>query len=135
MKAIWFDRDIRKAAALLVGKLFTRNAAFSPFAPFHYGDIDEPAIPNPRWLKVKNIRCGLCASEIHLIFMDISPKAFPAAVPGGRRTYLGHELVGQTVELGREVEGFAIGDRIAQKIDYPSCSHWPPSTRAQGFPH
>lgn len=122
MKALWYDMDIGKAAALQIGKLFTRNAAFSPFSPFHYGDIPEPAIPNLRWLKVKNIRCGLCASDVHLIFMDISPKVFPAAVPGGSRTYLGHELVGEIVELGSEVEGFALGDRIAQRIEYPSCS-------------
>jgi threonine dehydrogenase-like Zn-dependent dehydrogenase len=54
--------------------------------------------------------------------MDISPKAFPAAVPGGSRTYFGHELVGEIVELGSEVEGFALGDRIAQRIEYPACS-------------
>lgn len=122
MKALWYDMDIGKAVALQVGKLFTRDAAFSPISPFHYGDIPEPAIPNPRWLKVKNIRCGLCASDIHLIFMDVSPQVFPAAVPGGSRAYLGHELVGEIVELGSEVEGFELGDRIAQRIEYPACS-------------
>ena len=123
MKALWYDRDIGKAVALQVGKVFSRNAAFSSFSPFHYGDIEEPSIPNQRWLKVKNKRCGLCASDIHLIFMDISPKAFPAAVPGGsRRTYLGHELVGEMVEAGAEVEGLAPGDRVAQRIEYSSCN-------------
>jgi len=54
MKALWYDRDIGKAVALQVGKVFSRNAAFSFFSPFHYGDIEEPSIPNQRWLKVKN---------------------------------------------------------------------------------
>jgi threonine dehydrogenase-like Zn-dependent dehydrogenase len=103
--------------------MFSRAAAFSFFSPFHCGDIEEPCIPNQRWLKVNNTRCGLCASDIHLIFMDISPKAFPAAVPGGsRRTYLGHELVGEVVEAGAEVKGFASGDRVAQRIEYSSCN-------------
>jgi hypothetical protein len=56
MKALCYDRDIGKALALQVGKLFTRNAAFFPLSPFHYGDTPEPVIPNPRWLKVKNIQ-------------------------------------------------------------------------------
>jgi threonine dehydrogenase-like Zn-dependent dehydrogenase len=122
MKALWYDRDIAKALALQVGKIFSRNAAFAPFSPFHYGDIEEPAIPNPRWLKVRNRRCGLCASDIHLIFIHISPRAFPAAVPGGSRTYLGHELVGEVMEVGAEVVGLAPGDRVAQRIEYSSCN-------------
>jgi hypothetical protein len=67
------------------------------------------------------------------VAMDISPKAFPAAVPGGSlRTYLGHELVGEVVEVGAEVEGLAPGERIAQRIEYsrtPDRRTWPRSIR------
>jgi threonine dehydrogenase-like Zn-dependent dehydrogenase len=122
MKALWFDNDIKKILALQAGKVFSRNAVFSFFSPFRYGDIEEPAIPNPRWLKVRNKRCGLCASDIHIMFADVSPKAFPAAVPGLGRIYLGHELVGEVMELGAEVAGFALGDRVAQPIQFPSCN-------------
>jgi len=74
MKALWFDKEIGKVVALQLGKVFSRDAVFAPFSPFHYSDTEEPAIPNPRWLKVRNKRCGLCAPDIRAIFADISPK-------------------------------------------------------------
>ena len=37
MKALRYDRNNGKALALQGGKVFSRNAAFSPCFPFHYG--------------------------------------------------------------------------------------------------
>jgi threonine dehydrogenase-like Zn-dependent dehydrogenase len=109
MKALWFDKDAMRLAPA--------------FAPFQYGDVEEPVIPSPRWLKVKNRRCGLCATDVHIAFIDLSPKAFPVAVPGGgRRMYLGHEIAGEVLEVGAEVTGFAPGERITQRIAFSSCS-------------
>ena len=98
-----------------------RRAVFWPLSPFRYGDVAEPRPPNARWLTVRNRLCGLCASDIHLILMDVSPGAFPVAVPGDRRTYLGHELVGQVTQAGGEVTEVSPGDRVVQRIEYPSC--------------
>ncbi len=134
MKALWYERNVGKALLVQAGKLFTRNAVFSPLSPFHYGEIPEPSIPNSRWLKVRNRRCGLCASDMHLIFMDVSPRAFPVAVPGESRTYLGHELVGEVVEAGSDVQGVAVGERVAQRIEFSSCNQMeisPPCPRCR----
>lgn len=121
MKALYFDNDIAKILALKVTSAFTRNAALWPFSPVRYGSVDEPEIPNPRWLKIRNLACGLCGTDIHFIFMDMDPKSFPAATPGIRRKYLGHELVGEIVEVGDEAGEFVEGDRVALRIDWPSC--------------
>ena len=121
MKALYFDNDIAKILALKVTSTFTRNAALWPFSPVRYAEVDEPEIPNPRWLKVRNLACGLCGTDIHFIFMDMDPKSFPAATPGIRRKYLGHELVGEVVEVGDEAGDFVEGDRVALRIDWPSC--------------
>jgi 2-desacetyl-2-hydroxyethyl bacteriochlorophyllide A dehydrogenase len=121
MKALYFENRLSKVMALKVAQRFDTYAALGRFSPLRYADIDEPAIPNPRWLKVRNRACGLCGTDIHFMFMDMDPKCFSAAVPGITKKFLGHELVGEVVETGAEVEGLAIGNRVAMRIDWPSC--------------
>ncbi|MBA4366948.1 MAG: hypothetical protein C0403_04840 [Desulfobacterium sp.] len=121
VKALFFENNLMKILAVKVASKIFNNAPFSFFSHVYYTDITEPPIPNSRWLKVKNICCGLCATDIHFIYMDMDPKCFPAAIPGINRKYLGHELIGKVVEIGKDVDGFAINDRVAMRIDWPSC--------------
>jgi threonine dehydrogenase-like Zn-dependent dehydrogenase len=121
VKALYVDFDIRRVVALTVAKHLSRSFAFAPFAPLRFGEVPEPEIPGPRWMKVRNAMCGLCGSDIHFVFMDIDVGSFPAAAPGVPRKYLGHELVGEVIEAGPEVEKVAVGDRVAMRIDWPSC--------------
>ena len=121
MKALFVDFDMRRVVALTLAKTVSRRLAFAPFAPLRFREVPEPQLPGPRWIKVRNTMCGLCASDIHFAFMDIDVKSFPAAAPGVPRKYLGHELVGEVIEAGSEVENVAVGDRVALRIDWPSC--------------
>ena len=121
MKALYFEKDPYRVGMLKAAQLFSKYAALGPLSPLRYRDIDEPRIPNPRWLKIRNRCCGLCGTDLHFMFMDMDPKCFSAAMPGIHRKFLGHELVGEVVEVGSEVEGFVPGDRVAMRIDWPSC--------------
>lgn len=121
MKALYFDSSIIKFGLLQIASKFNKNAAFTSLSPLRYTDITEPEIPNSRWLKVRNISCGLCGSDIHYMFMEMDPKAFPTAIPGITRKFLGHELVGEVVETGEDVKNVKPGDRVCLKIDWPSC--------------
>jgi len=121
MKALYVDFNLSRVVALTLAKRVSRRLAFAPFAPLRFGEVLEPVLPGPRWIKVRNRMCGLCASDIHFAFMDIDVGSFPAAAPGVPRKYLGHELVGEVVEAGSEVDSVAVGDRVAMRIDWPSC--------------
>ncbi len=121
MKAIYFDNNILKIAMLNLTSKFNRYAALGSFSPTRYTDVPEPEIPNPRWIKVKNKSCGICGTDIHFIFMEMDPRCFPAGVPGIARKYLGHEMVGEVIQAGSEVENVRPGDRVALRIDWPSC--------------
>jgi len=121
MKSLYFDNNLAKILFLQLGSKISKNAVYSPLSPVKYGDVPEPAIPNPRWLKVRNVACGLCGSDIHFMFMELDPKVFPAATPGIERKFLGHELVGEVVETGDEVDDLQPGDRVCLRIDWPSC--------------
>ena len=121
MKALYFENDFARVVALKVAERFHKYAAFGAFSPLHWRDVPEPQLPGPRWLKVRNIACGLCGTDLHFMFMDLAPKCFNAAMPGVPRKYLGHELVGEVIETGDEAGNVAVGDRVAMRIDWPSC--------------
>ena len=121
MKSLYVDNELWRILYLQAASFISKKAAFTRLAPLQYRDVPEPEIPNPRWLKVKNIGCGLCGSDINLMYMNIDPKVFPAATPGIARKFLGHEMVGKVVEAGSEVTDVAVGDRVCLRIDWPSC--------------
>ncbi|MBN1534580.1 MAG: alcohol dehydrogenase catalytic domain-containing protein [Spirochaetes bacterium] len=121
MKAFYFDNDIKRIAFLQAASKLSRNAPFWPFSPVRYAEVPDPELPDPNWLRVRNIACGLCGSDIHFLYMDMATDSFPAGLPGIDRKYLGHELVGVVEEAGKGVRHLRPGDRVALRIDWPSC--------------
>lgn len=121
MKAVYFENHLLR---ILLAKLilrFNKNAVLGSFSPIRFTEVAEPSMPNQSWLKVKNKTCGLCGSDIHMIFMEIDPRCFPAAVPSVSKKYLGHELLSKVVEVGSDVHGLKKDDRVVLRIDWPSC--------------
>ena len=103
MKALHLKLDplrfvILNALRPLSRKFFYRG----PFSTVELVDIPEPALPSPEWVKIKTRLCGVCGSDINLMFMKDSPTAMPftsfPCVPG-------HEFCGNVVEVGRDVDG------------------------------
>jgi propanol-preferring alcohol dehydrogenase len=74
----------------------------------------ERAIPRagPGEVLIKVGACGVCRTDLHVIDGDI--QAHHPIVPG-------HEIVGRVVELGKDVDRFAIGDRVGVPWLARSC--------------
>lgn len=75
----------------------------------------EPSVKDDAYVKVKTRLCGICGTDISR--MDIGRAQLPgfARVPVNRRggpAFLGHEIVGEVVEVGPAVEQLAVGDRV-----------------------
>jgi threonine dehydrogenase-like Zn-dependent dehydrogenase len=134
VRAIYVDKDIPKALLVKVLKPVWPQVVFSPLSPSRFEDIPEPALPGPRWVRVQNIQCGICASDVALLFVDAEPSVAPVALPGHQRLYLGHEALGVVREVGPGVTRVKAGDRVimdtrfqganclSQEID-PPCRH------------
>ncbi len=134
MRTIYVDKDIPKALVVKALKPFWPGVVFSPLSPARYADLPEPELPGPRWVRVKNKQCGICASDLSLLFVDADPAIAPVALPGIQRLYLGHEVVGQVTETGPGVTRVKAGDRVimdtrfegatclSQEIE-PVCRH------------
>ena len=49
--------------------------------------------------------CGVCPSDV---------RRWNGSRAGGEKLVLGHESVGEVIEMGKNVEGIAVGDRVAR---------------------
>jgi threonine dehydrogenase-like Zn-dependent dehydrogenase len=66
--------------------------------------VPDPTIEHPRDAIIKVTACAICGSDLHL--MDgVMPQMHSGDV-------LGHETMGEVVELGSEVNNLKIGDRV-----------------------
>ncbi|HEV2802215.1 MAG TPA: zinc-dependent alcohol dehydrogenase [Pyrinomonadaceae bacterium] len=68
-------------------------------------DVPEPKILNPRDAIIKITRTAICGSDLHLLDGYI-----PTMQKGD---ILGHEFMGEVVEVGAEVKNLKVGDRVA----------------------
>jgi threonine dehydrogenase-like Zn-dependent dehydrogenase len=67
-------------------------------------DVPEPTIHHPRDAIVRITSTAICGSDLHLLDGYI-----PSMLPGD---VMGHEFMGEVVEVGPEVSNIAVGDRV-----------------------
>jgi threonine dehydrogenase-like Zn-dependent dehydrogenase len=77
-------------------------------------DVPEPKLLNPRDAIVKITSTALCGSDLHL---------YNGFIPSMKRgDVLGHEFMGEVVEIGRGVGNLSVGDRVV--VPFPiACGH------------
>ena len=73
-------------------------------------DRPMPVIQEPRDAIVKVTRSSICSSDLHIKHGTV-PRA-------KENTVLGHEFVGEVVEVGSGVKKFKIGARVAVKWNH-----------------
>ncbi|MCH7701463.1 MAG: alcohol dehydrogenase catalytic domain-containing protein [Planctomycetes bacterium] len=109
MRALLFRKSIPryvvlKALGRRAPQILTRR-----ILPVSLRDVAEPSLPNAQWLRLRPRLSGVCGSDLATIWATGSPYLAPViSMP----FVLGHELVGTVQELGNEVTGLAIGDRV-----------------------
>jgi len=68
-------------------------------------DMPEPGAAD---LLLKVHRCGICGTDLHMTSghgWDYKPGTVP-----------GHEYAGEVIDLGKDVEGFSVGDQVAYRL-------------------
>jgi threonine dehydrogenase-like Zn-dependent dehydrogenase len=77
-------------------------------------EVPDPKILNQRDAIVRVTTTAICGSDLHLYNGFI-----PAMEPGD---ILGHEFMGEVVEVGKEVKNLKVGDRVV--VPFPiACGH------------
>jgi threonine dehydrogenase-like Zn-dependent dehydrogenase len=123
MQSIFVEKNIPKMLLLKAMGAVWPEWCWTKLSPVTVADLPEPPLPGPRWIRVANRLCGICASDLSMLFVRVDPSVGPAALPGNRRFYLGHEVVGNVVETGPKVTRFKPGDRVIMdsRVFGPHC--------------
>jgi threonine dehydrogenase-like Zn-dependent dehydrogenase len=79
-----------------------KAAVFYGAKDFHVEDIEKPKI-EPIDVLVRIKACGICGSDLHAYKEGIFSR------PG---FVMGHEMAGEVVEVGSQVQRIAVGDRV-----------------------
>ena len=114
MRTMVLDVSVPK---ILLARLLSRvwrGAYYAPTSPLRIVEIPDPPLPAPDWVRVRNLLCGICGSDLHQLFVDAGLDVAPVALPSHKRTYLGHEMVGEVVEVGKAVTAYRVGDRVVR---------------------
>ena len=122
MRTIYVDKDIPRILVTRALKPVWPGVIFSRVSPARFAELPDPPLPGPRWVRVKNYQCGICATDLSLLTVDADPRIAPAALPGLQRFYLGHELVGEICEAGPGVTRFRLGDRVIMDAEGANCA-------------
>jgi len=68
-------------------------------------EVPLPTIKNAQDVMIKVEAASICGTDIHILNM-------PPSHPANKGVILGHEYLGEIVELGSDVRGYEIGDRV-----------------------
>jgi len=80
-----------------------KNQAPIENSPLELKEVSQPE-PGACELRIKNVACGVCRTDIHIAEGDLPLKKSPLI--------LGHEIVGVVDKIGEQVTNFSIGDRV-----------------------
>jgi threonine dehydrogenase-like Zn-dependent dehydrogenase len=120
MRTIYFEKSIPKILITKALQLIWPAVIYSRLSPTRFVDVPEKPLPGPGWVRMRNLLCGICASDLHLLFVDADPRISPAALPGNERIYMGHEVLGEVTEVGAGVTTLKKGDRVI--LDHPEAN-------------
>jgi threonine dehydrogenase-like Zn-dependent dehydrogenase len=114
VRTMVLDLSIPKVVLTRVLGSISREAYYAPTSPLRLVTVPDPPLPGPGWVRVRNRLCGICGSDLHQLFVDAGLDVAPVALPSHQRVYLGHEMVGEVVEVDGAVEGIRVGDRVVR---------------------
>ena len=109
MRAVTFKVSV---PGYLAGKglgPITESALFGNLSGLRYGDVPEPPLPGPDWVRLEVLMSGICGSDIG----NLTYKSSPAMEPfGSFPAVLGHEILARVVEVGSDVRRVERGQRV-----------------------
>ncbi|GMF10009.1 unnamed protein product [Phytophthora lilii] len=94
---------------------FTRTPPRTKCKPWQYQSRSLGAED----VEVKISHCGVCGSDVHTIERDWYPTPYPWVA--------GHEIVGHVTQVGPDVKGLAVGDRVGVGGNVWACLNKDPT--------
>lgn len=87
-----------------------KAAAFLGKKDIRVLDVEEP-VAGGDGVVVRMHACGICGTDMHVFNSGLFIEASTQVINGYR--IIGHEFTGEIVEVGKDVAGWTVGDRVA----------------------
>lgn len=111
MKALTYDPNpSRWIACKLLGTV-RPSVYWSGLSGLRYREVAVPELPNGRWVRLRTLLGGICGTDLALILQRNHPASYLAGLTSFP-VVLGHENVAVIEELGGEVHGWRVGERV-----------------------
>ena len=128
MKTIYFDKDIPRVLAVKATVAVSRKIKkasrllYSDLNAVKFArDLPDPPLPADNWVRVRNIACGLCGTDMSFFKATTGTNSAFEPIPASKKTFLGHENVGEIIEVGSGVTDFKVGDRVGIRAYMAGC--------------
>lgn len=117
MWSVYLDtHPLRVSVTTLLGRV-SRRAYYGPLAPLRTRGMGRPALPDTRWVRVRNRMAGIGGADLRLVHLEGDGHVAALSAPHPPRSYLGREVVGEVVEVGPAAQFLRPGDRVAYQTD------------------
>lgn len=107
--------SLKRVVPMQILGRFWPGAYFSSLAPLQVRNVPRQPLDNHQgnWVRVHNRLAGICGSDLHLVFAQGDLRIAPAALPAhAGHSFPGHEVVGEVIEIGDQVQNLQVGDRV-----------------------
>ena len=121
MKTVYFDKDIPRILLTKAAAKVCKPLLYTGINAVKYRTLPDPPLPAGDWVRVRNVACGLCGTDVSFFKATTGTNSALEPIPGSKRTFLGHENVGVVTEVGKDVTDFKVGDRVTIRAYMAGC--------------
>lgn len=93
-----------------------------------YEDFADPILETPNTAIVQVRKCSICGSDLHIFHGSTIKEDYSAGV---EKFCVGHEFIGEVVEVGTDVHGLNVGDQVLSSGE-ASCGRCQPCLTGSG---
>jgi threonine dehydrogenase-like Zn-dependent dehydrogenase len=112
MKALVFDVDPTEIIHLIQEARDSKEAYLGEHALLRLEEVPDAKVLFPDWVLIKTRLTGICGSDYKQVFVDFEGYDSPMAACATFPQVMGHEVVGTIQEVGPEVKGLRVGQRV-----------------------
>lgn len=124
MRTIYFEKDIPRILLTKFAAKRCKPLLYTGLNAVKYNKkLPDPPLPAANWLRVRNIACGLCGTDVSFFKATTGTSSAFEPIPSSTRTYLGHENIGVVIEAGPAVTKFKVGDRVTIREYMAGCGN------------
>jgi threonine dehydrogenase-like Zn-dependent dehydrogenase len=111
VRALVYENRLGRLVATRLLAALSPRAYVGPLAPMQLRELPEPRLPGDDWVLLRTRLCGICGSDAKQVLLD-GNRDNPMTALISWPQVLGHEVLGEVIEVGPAVRERRVGERV-----------------------